>query len=218
MGGGPSRSDRHPCTRLETVLRRLTRAAARSPRLALVTGGLLGAIVVGGCDWSGRPLGPTPPSTTPSVVPAASSTSLLEPSEPPTSSLEPSEAPSSGGTWGPLAVVPPQDGTDTARAEGTLRITDACVFLARTGGPVLLVWLADRTTWDAQDRTIAFANFDGSTVTVSDGTRVVLTGGGDSSDESGTTAEEWLARTQWIARPAASCPLDSRWWVGGVER
>lgn len=56
----------------------------------------------------------------------------------------------SGGTWGPLAVVPPQDGADTARTEGTLRITDTCVFLDGPGGPVLLVWPADRTSWYAQ--------------------------------------------------------------------
>jgi len=46
----------------------------------------------------------------------------------------------SGATWGPLAVVPPQDGADTARTEGTLRIADACVFLDQPGGPSLLVW------------------------------------------------------------------------------
>jgi hypothetical protein len=155
-------------------------------------------IIATGCDWFGLRVEPTSPSTTPSVVLTAS--------------------PAPGSTWGPLAVVPPQDGADTARTEGTLRITDACVFLVTTGGPVLLVWPADRTTWNPQARTVAFANFDGSTVTVGDGTTVVLGGGGDNDDESGTTTEAWLARTQWVARPAASCPLDSRWWVGALTR
>ena len=119
---------------------------------------------------------------------------------------------------GTLAVVPPQDGADTARTEGTLRVTDTCVFLDTTGGPVVLVWPADRTTWNAEAGTIAFANVDGSTVSVGDGTRVVLGGGGDSNDESGTTTEDWLARTTWVARPDTACPLDARWWVGAVTR
>lgn len=125
--------------------------------------------------------------------------------------------PSSGG-WGPLAVVPPQDGADTARTEGTLRITDTCVFLATSGGDVLLVWPADRTTWNAQARTISFANFDGSSVGAGDGTPVVLGGSGDSNEDSGTTTEAWMARTPWVARPADSCPVESRWWVGALTR
>ena len=124
----------------------------------------------------------------------------------------------SGGTWGPLAVVPPQEGADTARTEGTLRITDACVFLDTPGGRSLLVWPADRTTWDAQASTITFTNFDGSTVSAGDGTAVILGGSGDSSEESGTTSQEWLARTPWVAAPAASCPFESSWWVGALTR
>jgi hypothetical protein len=134
------------------------------------------------------------------------------------SSLQPGATPSREAAWGPLAVVPPQDGTDTARGEGTLRITEACVFLVTTGGPELLVWPADRTTWNAQARTITFANFDGSTVSVGDGMRVVVGGGGDSNEESGATTATWLARTQWVQPPALSCPLDRRWWVGALMR
>jgi hypothetical protein len=124
----------------------------------------------------------------------------------------------SGGKWGPLAVVPPQEGADTARTEGTLRITDACVFLDTPGGPSLLVWPADRTTWDAQASTITFTNFDGSTVSAGDGTAVVLGGSGDSTEESGTTSQKWLARTPWVAAPGASCPVESWWWVGALTR
>ena len=132
----------------------------------------------------------------------------------------PSEAPGgpSSGGWGPLAVVPPQGGADTARTEGELRITDSCVFLATRGGHVLLLWPADRTTWNAQARTIAFSNYDGSTVSAGDGTAVVLGGSGDRNEESGTTTEAWLARTPWVARPAGSCPVASRWWVGALTR
>ncbi len=130
----------------------------------------------------------------------------------------PPPASGSGAAWGPLAVVPPQDGADTARTEGTLRITDACAFLDQRGGPSLLVWPADRTTWDGQTRTITFANFDGSTVSARDGMSVVLGGSGDSNDESGTTTEAWLARTPWVQPPAPSCPAESRWWVGALMR
>jgi hypothetical protein len=133
-------------------------------------------------------------------------------------SASPATPSASGATWGPLAVVPPQGGADTARTEGTLRITDTCVSLDGPGGSSLLVWPADRTTWNAQTRAITFANFDGSTVSAGDGTPVVLGGSGDSKDESGTTTEAWLARTPWVARPADSCPLDSRWWVGALTR
>jgi hypothetical protein len=119
--------------------------------------------------------------------------------------------------WGPLAVVPPQDGADTARTEGTLHITDDCAFLDTAGGPVVLVWPADRTAWNAEAQTITFTNFDGSTVSVGDGASVVLGGSGDGATESGTTVEAWLARTPWVARPAPSCPLDSWWSVGALE-
>lgn len=173
--------------------------------LGLVGGWLLAGIVAGGCDWSGARVEPSAPSPTPSVA-IATSTSLVVPGA----------SPSSGGAWGPLAVVPPQEGTDTARTEGTLRITDACVFLVTTGGPVLLLWPADHTSWNSQTRTISFANFDGSAFRAGDGTRVVAGGSGDRNSDSGTTTEAWLARTPWVARPDASCPLESRWWVGAL--
>jgi heat shock protein HslJ len=121
-----------------------------------------------------------------------------------------------GRVWGPLAVIPPQDGADTARTEGTLRITDTCVFLEEGGGPVLLLWPADRTTWDAEQRTITFANFDGTTATVGDGQSVVLGGGGGGSAESGVATEVWVAGMTWVARPVDGCPLDPYWGVGDV--
>jgi heat shock protein HslJ len=122
-----------------------------------------------------------------------------------------------GRVWGPLAVIPPQDGADTARTEGTLRITDTCVFLEERGGAVLLLWPADRTTWDAEQRTITFANFDGTTATVADGQPVVLGGGGGSSAESGVTSGAWVAGMTWVAPPVDGCPLDPYWGVGDVR-
>ena len=125
---------------------------------------------------------------------------------------------SPGDTWGPLAVIPPQDGADTARTEGRLRITDACVFLESPGGVTLLFWSSDRTAWTPEPRTITFANFDGSIVTVRDGDGVVLGGSGDSEAESGASGEDWVDRMEWVAPPSLSCSLDQRWGVGGVGR
>jgi hypothetical protein len=133
----------------------------------------------------------------------------VSPSAPPTSS--------SANAWGPLAVIPPQDGTDSARNEGTLRITDTCVYLERADGVELLFWPADRTTWDAPSRTITFENFDGRMVTVADGDEVVLGGGGDSEAESGVSDDAWVERMEWVAPPDPSCPLDPRFGVGAVE-
>jgi hypothetical protein len=120
------------------------------------------------------------------------------------------------GVWGPLAVIPPQDGTDLARNEGTLRITDTCVYLESAGELTLLTWPADRTTWSGESRTITFENFDGSIVSVGDVEHVVLGGGGDSEAESGISGEEWVRRMEWVAPPAPSCSLDPRFGVGIV--
>ena len=180
-----------------------TRSKLRRLTVAPAVGWLLAGIGIGACAQ---------------VDPPSSGASLVAPSERLTSSLVPSESPSSGGIWGPLAVVPPQDGADTARNEGTLRITETCVVLVSNRGPVLLIWPADRTIWNGDARSIAFANYDGSTVTATDGASVVVGGSGDSSGESGLTTEEWLAQTLWVEQPAVQCPLDARWWVGALTQ
>lgn len=117
-----------------------------------------------------------------------------------------------------MAVVLAQDGADTARTEGTLRITEACVFLESPSDVTVLVWPADRTTWSPQAASITFANFDGSVVTVRDGDHVVLGGSGDSEEESEFSSEEWVAGIVWVAPPASTCALDQRWFVGAVEQ
>jgi hypothetical protein len=119
--------------------------------------------------------------------------------------------------WGPLAVVPRQDGTDLTRLEGTLRITDSCVVLEEwSGEKTLLIWHDDQTWWNPQTRSITFRNFDGTIVTKRDGDHIVLGGSVDTQEESGITPAEFLARTTWVARPGPSCPLDRRWDVGIV--
>ncbi len=120
-------------------------------------------------------------------------------------------------TWGPLAVVPQSSGFGEALATGTLHITDTCVFLEEAGDDLsVLVWPAERTTWNPGQQAITLENLDGRTLSMRDGDRVSLGGGGDSVTESGVSGEEWVARTEWVARPAATCPMDARWFVGEV--
>jgi len=126
--------------------------------------------------------------------------------------------PGPGGTvdWGPLSVVS-STGGDEALNTGVLRITEACVFLESAGGESeLVVWPADRTRWDASAGTIGFTNSDGTEVTLRDGELVSFGGGGDSTVEGGVSGEEWVARTDWVARPDASCPMEIRWYVNEV--
>lgn len=123
---------------------------------------------------------------------------------------------SSTEAWGPLAVVRATGG-DMALSAGRLRITDACVYLEGAGDErSLLVWPADRTAWSADSRSINFKNLDGSTVPLRDGDQITLVGGGDSDAESGIPAKEWIRRTEWVAAPASSCPVEVRWSVGDV--
>lgn len=177
-----------------------SRAVTTAQPASTITGAafLVVVVVVAGL-WFGLPPGM-------GQLGAQPSTSPVQPSAPPVDK------------WGPLAVIPPQDGADTGRTEGTLRITDTCVFLESGVEVTLLFWPADRTTWSGESREITFENFDGSAVTVGDGDHVVLGGGGDSEAESGISGEEWVRRMEWVAPPASSCPLDPRWGVGAVEK
>jgi hypothetical protein len=120
--------------------------------------------------------------------------------------------------WGPLAVIPPQDGADTGRAQGTLLITDVCVYLVFRGEKTLLFWPADRTRWNAEEHAIIFSNFDGTLAAASDGDAVVLGGGGDSQAESGVSGDMWASRMIWVAPPDPSCSAERRWGVGAMGR
>jgi hypothetical protein len=160
---------------------------------------------------------------TPTIRSVAPSGQTLEPTASPPATVTPEPTStavvgSPGDQWGPLAVVPPQDGADTARTEGKLRITDACVSLDSPSGGTLLYWPADRTTWNAGPSTITFTNYDGTVVTVRDGDAVVLGGSGDSAADGGVSGQAWVDRTVWVARPQPSCALDQRWAVGAVGR
>lgn len=125
--------------------------------------------------------------------------------------------PGVGGEWGPLAVVAPSAGQMDALAVGTLHISPDCVVLEEAENQMtMLVWPADRTSWDAATRSITFVTFAGQRVTLADGDTVTFGGGGDSTDESGISGEAWRNGMEWIAPPADGCPLESRWSVGDV--
>ena len=178
------------------------------------------ALLLGACSGSvptAPPVDASQPAGTASApVASTTATPTVEPSSSPRDASD-----SPADTWGPLAVLPPQDGMDTLRAEGTLRITDACVYLGWPPGELtLLFWHADQVTWNEEARAITFENFDGSVVTVGDGDHVVLGGSGGGSDseaEGGISGEEFVRRMDWVAPPASSCSLDRWWGVGAVE-
>ncbi len=165
------------------------------------------AIAVSACDNSVTPSASLP-------EPSASRSNI----ETPTPSVEGPASSAANVDFGPLAVIRPSDGTDTALTNGTLRVTKRCVLLKTDSGRELLVWPADRTAWDAEAQRVTFTNFDGTIVRVRDGTRVNVGGSGGSNAEDGTTSQAWLAQMHWVQRPADSCPLKSRWFVGGLER
>jgi hypothetical protein len=121
------------------------------------------------------------------------------------------------GTWGPLAVMPPDDGADTAAAGGTLRVGIACVYLDWPGGMSLLLWPVEQTRWNEGSRTITFDNLDGNVVTVGDGAEVVLGGGSGGGGEGAESGPDFVDRVDWIAPPHPSCALDSWWGVGAVD-
>lgn len=116
--------------------------------------------------------------------------------------------------WGPLAVQAPQEGTMDTRARGTLRIGEECVFLQTPAGHSLVVWPADRTTWDGDSAAVVFEDADASTVRLADGDRVAATGG---FDQNGTPSEEWVS-VEWVSPPAQACETDVRWILGGITK
>lgn len=101
-----------------------------------------------------------------------------------------------------------------ARLQGTIRVTDQCTFVDSGDFTLLLVWPADRTTWDADDQRVTLASLDGETVTWSDGDRMIVGGGGSSASELGLSPEQHVARMEWVAAPDSRCPAEHVWIVG----
>lgn len=117
-------------------------------------------------------------------------------------------------SWGPLAVVPPSNSQMEARLEGTLQITDECALVESGRHRLLLLWPADRTTWDSAEQAVTLEDLDGTSVTWGKGSYVVLSGGGVSAAERGVAEEEWLAHTPWVAEPSLNCQTTG-WWIVG---
>jgi hypothetical protein len=171
-----------------------------------VSSSLLFAALFAGC-LSTLPVPTTQPSAVaPTMQPSA--VASASPSAPPT-------LPRSA--WGPLAVIPPQGGGDTVRNQGTLLITDACVYLVWRGNRTFLFWPANRTRWNEETRAITYSNLDGTVVTVANRDDIVIGGGGSSTAHSGVSGREWASRMDWVAPPDPSCSAEVRFGVGEVE-
>jgi hypothetical protein len=119
----------------------------------------------------------------------------------------PSASPSvPAAPWGPLAVTPGSGAVMEALAVGTLRITDACVFLEHPdGGTTLLAWPDDRTSWLPDDRAIVLTNLDDRAATFHDGDEVSIGGGAGAAS---------VEAVEWVAPPSPTCRGDVIWFVG----
>lgn len=112
----------------------------------------------------------------------------------------------SSNDWGPLAVT--SSTGDDARTEGVVRVTPECVLIEADGQRTILVWPADRTTWDSAAHEISFRRGSGEVLTIGDGQPVVLGGGWSSRAQD--------SEVEWIAPPSASCATPGRWYVSDV--
>lgn len=151
---------------------------------------------------------------------AADEASRSESVEPPTPSPSPPPSVSARWkeqSWGPLAVVPPAEGgLEAGPYKGTLRITDECVFLEGQRDEVLL-WHAGRTQWNDQNRTITIDNpGPGSVITVADGDRVSMSGGGDGYDSFQELVKDVDASIGWVSQPSAACESEEFWVVSSL--
>lgn len=162
-----------------------------------------------------QPGGPASPPAVVITPPPVATTPSPPPTSPPPVATTPSPvatSPSSAGPWGPLAVLPPQDGTDLAALEGTLRIADGCVYLDSNGNRYDLAWHANQVTWSEETRSISFKNFEwnyeGAIVTLRDGDHVALGGGGLTVDDA--------EGVDWVADPGI-CTTEGWFTVGIVE-
>ena len=117
---------------------------------------------------------------------------------------------------GPLAVMRTDFGMQ-ARNEGTLVVTDECVFLERDGERVLLIWPAGQTTWSAPTQEIQFRRSNGDVIKSRDGQPVVLGGGSFAMTVDGPNGEKVPRQVDWVAEPAAACAAEPRWLVSDGE-
>lgn len=193
----------------------LSLAASAAVVLALV------AVTIGLRD-NGSPAGPgasvpSPAASDHGGSPEPATPTPSPPAHSPTTEVSPTlttaSAPVPTGEWGPLAILPAQDGGDTSAIGGRLSISGPCVYLDhQTGLPrFLLIWHADQVRWDAQTVAIEFENDAWRpaprTGVLRDGDEVVLGGG----------AGEELPDGPWVAPPSPSCVFDEWFGVSAVE-
>lgn len=120
-----------------------------------------------------------------------------------------------GASWGPLAVMQTDFGM-AARNEGTLVLTDQCVYLERDGERELLIWPANETSWSPATAEIRFRRSNGDVMTMRDGQRVVLGGGALSLTVDGLNGQKVARQFDWVAEPDAGCIADVPWLVSDV--
>ena len=117
---------------------------------------------------------------------------------------------------GPLAVMRTDFGMQ-ARNEGTLVVTEECVFLERDGERTLLLWPADQTSWSAETNEIQFRRSNGDVIKRGDGQPVVMAGGSFDMTVDGPNGEKVPREVSWVAEPDAACAAEPRWLVSDVE-
>jgi len=117
---------------------------------------------------------------------------------------------------GPLAVMRTNFGMQ-ARNEGTLVVTDECVFLERDGERTLLLWPADQTSWSVETNEIQFQRLNGDVIKRGDGQPVVLGGGSFEMTVDGPNGEKVPREVDWLAEPDAACAAEPRWLVSDLE-
>jgi hypothetical protein len=112
-----------------------------------------------------------------------------------------------------LAVLDMPEGAAHGQAlfPGVLRVTDDCVFLEQNGRNVLLIWDPHRVRWDAFRTQINHRNDNGAAVTVADGAKIEI-GGGGAQD----FPEPYIERAAWLSEPNDACLAGGAIVVGGV--
>lgn len=118
--------------------------------------------------------------------------------------------------WGPLAVVESAGAGDDALIKGTVKITDACVFIYDGGKRTLLIWPDSRVDWLSSQNAIEFLDGSDDRVILEDQDLATFAGGGSSASEGGTTRDEFLQSTDWLAQPPSECVVDSRWFIADL--
>ena len=115
--------------------------------------------------------------------------------------------------YGPLAVLPPAGGGDDASAEGTLTITDNCVYL----DSMLLAWPSNWVQWDPGSRTITFDTGFDEAVVLADGMLVAVGGSTIIGDEDEGEPAVMLDPARWVEPPHETCEDTNVWGVSGAR-